>query len=74
MNRALISFLAIVGLATVGSAAPKIALPAIEGDITGDMRDDIAAALEGDELILLGEKEVNRVYDRLNLENLSELS
>ena len=74
MNRALISLLAILGFATAASAAPKIALPAIEGDVTGDMRDDIAAALEGDELTLLGEKEVNRVYDRLNLENLSELS
>jgi hypothetical protein len=74
MNRALISILAILGFATVASAAPKIALPAVEGDVTGDMRDDIAAALEGDQLTLLGEKEVNRVYDRLNLENLSELS
>ncbi len=74
MIRALISLLAILGFAVTASAAPKVALPAIEGDVTGDMRDDVAAALEGDQLTILGEKEVNRVYDRLNLENLSELS
>jgi hypothetical protein len=74
MIRALISFLAILGFAAVSQAAPKVALPAIEGDVTGDMRDDVAAALDGDELTVLGEKEVNRVYERLNLENLAELS
>lgn len=74
MIRALITFLAILGLSATAVAAPKIAFPAIEGDLTGDMRDDVAAALDGDELVILGEKEVNRVYDRLNLENLAELS
>lgn len=74
MIRALISSLAILACAATASAAPKIALPAIEGDITGDMRDDVAAALDGDQLTVLGEKEVNRVYDRLNLENLAELT
>jgi hypothetical protein len=74
MIRALISLLAILGLAATASAAPKVALPAIEGDVNGDMRDDVAAALDSDQLTILGEKEVNRVYDRLNLENLAELS
>lgn len=74
MIRSLICFLAILGVVAPASAAPKVALPAIEGDITGDMRDDVAAALDGDELTVLGEKEVNRVYDRLNLENLAELT
>jgi len=74
MIRALITFLAILGFAATASAAPKIALPAIEGDSTGDMRDDVAAALDGDQLTVLGEKEVNRVYDRLNVENLAELT
>ena len=74
MIRALISSLAILACVATASAAPKIAMPAIEGDITGDMRDDVAAALDGDQLTVLGEKEVNRVYDRLNLENLAELT
>jgi len=74
MIRALITFLAILGFVATASAAPKLALPAIEGDITGDMRDDVAAALDGDQLTVLGEKEVNRVYDRLNVENVAELT
>ena len=73
MIRALITALAVLSAAT-SSAAPKIALPAVEGDLTGDMRDDIAAALDGDQLTVLGEKEVNRAYDRLSLENLAELN
>jgi hypothetical protein len=68
------AFLAILCLAASAAAAPKIALPAIEGDVTGDMRDAVAAALDGDQLTIIGEKEVNRVYDRLNLENLEELT
>ena len=74
MIRSFITCLAVLGFAATASAAPKVALPAIEGDITGDLRDDVAAALDGDQLTVLGEKEVNRVYDRLQLENLSELS
>jgi ribosomal protein L21 len=66
--------LAVLGFAASAAAAPKVALPAIEGDITGDMRDDVTSALDSSELTMLGEKEVNRVYDRLNLENLTELS
>lgn len=73
MIRALITALAILCAASA-SAAPKIALPAIEGDVSGDLRDDVAAALDGDQLTILGEKEVNRAYDRLSLENLAELS
>ena len=67
-------FLAILGFAATAAASPKIAMPAIEGDVTGDTRDDVVAALDGNELTLLGEREVNRVYDRLHLENLSELT
>lgn len=66
--------LVLVALVGTATAAPKIALPPIEGDVSGDLRDDIVAAIEGDELVVLGQKEVNRSYDRLNLENLSELS
>lgn len=74
MIRSLICFLAVVTFSGTASAAPKIALPPIEGDLTGDLRDDVVAAIDGDQLVVLGQKEVNRVYDRLNLENLAELS
>lgn len=74
MIRSLICFLAVVTFAGSASAAPKIALPPIEGDLTGDMRDDVVAAIDGEQLVVLGQKEVNRVYDRLNIENLAELS
>ena len=72
MIRALILCLTV--LAGTASAAPKIALPPIEGDLTGDMRDDVVAAIDGDELVVLGQKEVNRVYDRLKIESLSDLT
>ena len=74
MIRPTITALAILCLAATAAAAPKIALPAIEGDLTGDMRDAVAAAIDGDQLTVIGEKEVNRAYDRLNLENLEELT
>lgn len=51
--------------ASVAVAAPKVALTAIDGDLTGDMRDAVAAAIDSDELTLLGEKETNRAVDKL---------
>ncbi|MEJ7600896.1 MAG: hypothetical protein WKG01_23525 [Kofleriaceae bacterium] len=53
-------------------AAPKIALTAIEGDANGSMRDAVAAALDGDELSVIGKREVNRATDSIDIEELSE--
>src|SRR5215510_12763088 len=53
-------------------ASPKVALTAIDGDTTGDMRDAVATALDGKDLTLIGMKEVNRAYDKLG--DISELS
>ena len=74
MIRPTLIALAIVWFASVAVAAPKIVLPAIEGDTTGSVRDAVTAAIDGDELTVLGEKEVNRAFDRLNLETVSELT
>src|SRR5688500_8164240 len=52
--RALIVLLTIVGWVATAAAAPKIALPAIEGDDSGDLRDDVVAALDGGQLTVLG--------------------
>ncbi len=77
MIRATISCLAtacLVAVASPASAAPKVALTAIEGDTTGTMRDAVAAALDGDQLTVLGERETNRAVDGLHNENLDELT
>ncbi|MDQ3367825.1 MAG: hypothetical protein M3680_20565 [Myxococcota bacterium] len=58
--------------ASVAVAAPKVALTAIDGDLTGDMRDAVAAAIDSDELTVLGEKETNRAVDKLG--DVSELT
>jgi hypothetical protein len=53
-------------------ASPKVALTAIDGDSSGDVRDDVATALDGKDLTLIGMKEVNRAYDKLG--DIAELS
>src|ERR1043165_2819492 len=64
----------VVAFFAVAQAAPKVALPAIEGDETGDMRDAVAAAIDGEQITVLGERETNRAVDSLRNENLAELT
>ena len=47
-------------LPRAASAKPKVALTQIEGDTSGDLRTAVAQALEGKELTVIGNKEVNR--------------
>ncbi|MBA3394042.1 MAG: hypothetical protein H0T89_15450 [Deltaproteobacteria bacterium] len=73
MIRATITILAVLcAAAGTAAAAPKVALTAIDGDLTGNMRDAVAEALDGDDLTVLGEKETNRAVDKLG--DVSELS
>src|ERR1041384_3247119 len=54
-------------------ARPKVALTQIEGDTTGDVHEAVAEALEGNELSLIGSREVNRAVDKLgDLADLTE--
>jgi hypothetical protein len=67
MTRALVLAFGAAFLLTsaVAWAKPKVALTPIEGDASGDIRDAVAEALEGDELALIGSREVNRAVDKL---------
>jgi hypothetical protein len=49
-------------------AGPKLALPAIEGDDSGAVREAVTEALDGKELSIVGTKETNRVVDKLKIE------
>jgi hypothetical protein len=54
-------------------AKPKIALTQIEGDAKGDIHEAVSEALDGNELSLIGSKEVNRAVDKLgDLTDLTE--
>ncbi|HEX2691275.1 MAG TPA: hypothetical protein VHN14_31900 [Kofleriaceae bacterium] len=61
-------------LSHAASAKPKVALPQIEGDASGDIHDAVVEALEGGrELSLISGKEVNRAVDKLgDLADLTE--
>jgi len=78
MIRPTSSFLAAISFAVIAAwcadagAAPKVALTPIDGDLTGEMREAVAEALDGDELTVLGERETNRAVDKLG--DVSELS
>ena len=65
MVTSLVTALSFAVLAADVAAAPKVALTAIENDPGGDVRDAVAAALDGKDLSVIGEKEVNRAVDRL---------
>jgi len=62
---ALLILLAAVGPAV---AAPKIALTAIDGDDSGELREAVAEALDGKDLSVVGVKETNRAIDKLKIE------
>ena len=64
----------LVAFAAIAEASPKVALPAIEGDETGAMRDAVVGAIDGEQLTVLGERETNRAVDALRNENLAELT
>lgn len=53
---------------TTAVAAPKVALPAIDGDDSGDLREAVAEALDSKELSVLGAKETNRTLDKLKID------
>ena len=59
-------------LPALALGAPKVALTAIEGDANGSMRDQVAEALDGDELTVIGKREVNRATDDIDVAELSE--
>lgn len=54
--------------ATTAVAAPKVALPAIDGDDSGDIREAVAEAVDSKELSVLGAKETNRTLDKLKID------
>jgi hypothetical protein len=62
----------LVCLPALALAAPKVALTAIEGDANGSMRDAVADALDGDELTVIGKREVNRATDDIDVAELSD--
>ncbi|MBS1120393.1 MAG: hypothetical protein H6Q90_2621, partial [Deltaproteobacteria bacterium] len=51
-------------LPTTVWASPKVAVTAIDGD-SGDVRNAVAAALDGNGLTLIGMRDVNRAVDKL---------
>lgn len=61
-------FLLVVFGVTTAVAAPKVALPAIDGDDSGDIREAVAEALDSKELSVLGAKETNRTLDKLKID------
>jgi hypothetical protein len=63
-------FVALILLLTVDTvvAAPKVALTAIDGDDSGDLREAVAEAIDGKDLSVIGAKETNRAIDRLKIE------
>ncbi|MGN6106418.1 MAG: hypothetical protein ACTHU0_15030 [Kofleriaceae bacterium] len=74
MIRPFLASVALVGCLTasvVASAETRIAITAFEGD-SGEVRDAVVGALEGDELSVIGKKEVNRAVDKLG--DAAELS
>ena len=64
--------LVLVWLPAIAFAAPKVALTAIEGDKSGSMRDAVTEALEGDELTVIGKREVNRATDSIDVNELTD--
>jgi hypothetical protein len=67
MRVALMFLLVVLGV-TTAVAAPKVALPAIDGDDSGDLREAVAEALDSKELSVLGAKETNRTLDKLKID------
>jgi hypothetical protein len=80
MNRTLamvtVALMLLVGVVWIPSAAAKpktVALTPIEGDTNGDYGDQVAEALDGEQLSLLAPKVVTRAIDKLGYEGeLSE--
>ncbi len=66
--RVALMFLFVVLGVTTAVAAPKVALPAIDGDDSGDVREAVAEALDSKELSVLGAKETNRTLDKLKID------
>ncbi len=66
--RVALMFLIVVFGVTTAVAAPKVALPAIDGDDSGDIREAVAEALDSKELSVLGAKETNRTLDKLKID------
>lgn len=57
----------------VAYAKPKVAVTPIEGDDSGDMRDAVAEALDGDDLDVISTGKVTKAFDKLGYEGeLSE--
>ena len=54
------------------AAKPRVAVTQIEGDTEGTVRDAVAEALDGGELLLIGSREVNRAVDKLG--DIAELT
>ncbi|MBA2538286.1 MAG: hypothetical protein H0V17_01515 [Deltaproteobacteria bacterium] len=66
--RFVVSALLLVLAVGTAVAAPKVALTAIDGDDSGDLREAVAEAIDGKELSVIGAKETNRAIDRLKIE------
>jgi opacity protein-like surface antigen len=66
--RTVLVVLLVVCAATLAQAQPKLALTAIDGDDSGDVREAVAEALDGKELSIIGAKETNRAIDKLKIE------
>ncbi|HEU0029462.1 MAG TPA: hypothetical protein VFQ53_02430 [Kofleriaceae bacterium] len=59
-------WLVLAKLAAVAWAGPpKLALPAIEGDDDGELRDAVMEALDGEDIALVGPKATNRATEKL---------
>jgi len=56
------------GATGVAAARPKVALAAIIGDDSGELAEDVADSLDGDELGLVYPRAVTRAIDRLGLD------
>jgi hypothetical protein len=52
--------------------APKVAVTPIEGDSGGEVRQAVSEALEGNDLVVISKKEVNRAVDKF--EDISDMS
>lgn len=62
---ALVVCVAFLGWSGVAWAKPKVALTPFDGDGAGDVRDAVAQALDGKELSVIGNRDVNRAIDKL---------
>jgi len=60
---------ALMAVSSSAWAKPKIALTAIDGDSSGSVGDAVTEALDGDDLVVIPQRTVNKAVDKLGLDS-----